>query len=597
MNRLGAALALCLVYFHHVTGEAAAVIPVLQGVAEPPSDPSASGWKLRDAAEGAAYLARKLVDDTLPEDERTVVQERLRFTLDDLINRLSDGVWWSPNSAAQGDPNLNRFVLTALLDTLWTLREKPDFTASWHQWASRLRPAMDFQIQAYRGEVGWDWGAKAAYLYPNQDVLHALSSGISARLFADENYATEAEKAIQSLQRNQMPGGGWHYIAGENESPIYHALVQAVLARYVDVTGDSRARLMLGRSAEYWRAVLSAQGVAEGWSDVWWKQSWLPIPSVVVRTAAIAADDSELAAIAQTMLNRERRRPSQMTWAQAYTHTWQKMQAPAPAFSSAGTLVMDADQHGAHGRDGKWSFGVVKGRGLRNTFVGAMVESEDDVAPLVSAFRGAQIIVVDGDARRSQYTLSQQRDRVELSIQSKRALLSAQYELQPTRINGVPPPQDVNSPWAVRQLWSAGPDGVMGSVELKAIRDNAATAVIGRLPLGPCSVMPEGASTWRCGGMRIRVFESWGRTKITPIGSAYRSPVDRWDGIEWQMALEGAHAGAVFRYRVWVGPVEAAVPSDMELLPDGWIARWGDDRSFRVRFFDGALQAAENGTE
>lgn len=596
MNMQIATFALCMMLCHHVTSIAQTVIPALRAITAPPSDPAVRGWQLRDASEGAAYLAHKLVEDALPADERGVVQERLRSTLDDLTFRLSDGAWWKPSNGSQGDPNLNRFVLTALLDTLWTLRKEPDFEASWHRWASRLRTAMDLQIKAYRGEVVWDWGATSAYRYPNQDVLYALSAAISAQLFSDKNYAAEAEKAIQSLQRNQMPGGGWHYIAGEAESPIYHALVQAVLARYVDVTGDSRARLMLERSVEYWHAVLSAQGVAEGWSDVWWKQNWLPIPSVVVRTAAIAANDAELTGIAQTMAARESRRPFRVTWAESYTQAWQKLPAPMPVLSSARTLAIDADHYGAHGRDGDWYFGVTKGRGLRNTFVGAMVSSGDDAMPLASAFRGAHVIVVDGNAARTQYALSQQTDRTELSIQSKRALLSARYQLQPKRINGVPSPQDVDSPWAVQQLWSAGSDGVMGSVELKAIRDNAATAVIGRLLFGPCPVIAEGPSTWRCGGMRIRVFEAWGEAKVTPIGAAYRSQVDQWEGIEWQTTLQGTQAGAVFRYRVWVGPVEAAMPNDLALVSDGWVARWDGDRNFQARLLDGALRATESNT-
>lgn len=593
MNLLKAFLVACLCLCHHVSGAAQSMSSLLQSVPEPPSDINASAWKLRDAAEGAAYLAHVLVDDALPAHEITIAQKQLRFTLDNLINRLADGTWWTPASSIQGDPNVNRFVLTALLDALWIIRGEPDFSASWGQWKSKLRSAMDFQIRAYRGEVAWDWGAKAGYSYPNQDVLHTLSLSISARLFLDNFYAAEAEKAFLSLQRNQMPGGGWHYIAGENESPIYHALVQAVLARYVDITEDDRARSMLGRSAAYWRTVLSAQGVAEAWSDVWWKQNWLPIPSAVVRTAAIAANDSVLAAIAKKIFDRESQRAYRVTWADAYTYKWKKIQAPAYVAESATPLSIDVDQHGVHGRDGTWFFGVTKGRGLRNTFVGAMVESEDGVEPLVAAFRGAQVVVTDSGAERGKYSLSQQNDNVEISVRSNRALLFAQYQLQPARINGVPPPQDVDSPWSVRQLWSAGADGVMGTVELRAIRDNAAMSVTGRIPLGPCSVIPEGAATWRCGGMRVHIFESWGRTMINHVGAAYPSPVDRWDGIEWRADLNGVRAGDIFRYRVWVGPVSAKVPSAIEICLDGWIARWGNDKSLRVQFLDGSIKSSE----
>lgn len=588
---------LCIIFFHQIGSADQLPTPLLKMVADPPADPASRGWLLRDAAEGAAYLAHRLVSNDVTDQERKDVQEKIQATLDDLINdRLSDGTWWKPNNAPQGDPNLNRFVLTALLDTLWTLRQYSVFEQSWNQWASRIRSAMDFQIKVYRGQVSWDLGEKSPYIYPNQDILYALSSAISAKIFYDKIYSDEAEKAIQSIERNQMPGGGWHYIGSENESPIYHALVQAVLARYIDITNDARARLMLKRSAEYWRIVLSAQGVAEAWSDVWWKQNWLSIPSDVVYTSSVAAEDAELAAIAKTMATFEQRNPSKLMWAHAYTYFWKKKEAPTPLQSANRKLTMDPDRSGVHGRYDDWYFGLTKGRGLRNTFVGAMFSRYSDAAPLVAAFRGAQIIVKFGDKDRYQYSLSQKDDKTEITLQENHAFLSAEYLLQPNRINSDISVQDVDSPWKVRQIWAAGASGLIGTVELKAIRDTAASAVIGRLLLGPCAVVSEDNSTWRCGVLKVRVFELWGEAKVMPIGAAYPSQVDHWDGIEWKTRPQDVKKDDVYRYGVWVGPVGSPIPEYLSFLSEdaGWVARWKNGKTMQVGIVNDHLKITES---
>lgn len=566
----------------------------LEQIIEPPSSGSNRGWQMRDSAESAAYLARAIADGAVPEEQSDAAKDHLRATIEILTARCESGAWWYPGTTLQGDPNLNRFVLTALLDALWTIRDDVKFSADHPRWLARLRPAMALQKEAYRGGIKWDWGANTEFRYPNQDALYALAFALAAKLFSEAAYAGEAEKAIQSLVRNQMQGGGWHYIAGESEVPIYHALVQAVLVRYLDVVDDVRVREMLRRSTEYWRVVLSSRGVAEGWSDVWWKQNWIPIPSAIVHISAIAGDDFILAAVAQTMKERERSQPPRISWAQAYTWSWRRLTIPPAKAGPDQYLTIDADQRGAHGRNGDWYFGVTKGRGLRNTFVGAMLES-DGLSPLASTFRGAQIIVTDTNSASNEYALSQQTDQVVMSLKSRRAVLSAQYLLQPKRINGVPSPKDLDSPWEVRQLWSAGRDGLIGTIELKAAKHNAASAVIGRLPLGPCPVKADGPSTWSCGGMRIRVFEGWGSPKVVPLGAAYPSQVDRWDGIEWMHEVQGVKVGGIYRYGVWVGPAEASPPGSLVVVPGGWDAHWDDGRALEVRLNGSDLTAVESG--
>ena len=72
----------------------------------------------------------------------------------------SDGAWWVGQSKTIGDPNVNRFVLGALLDGLYWLRKTPEGEVKWLEWKAKVEKAVLFQYAAYEGKVDWNWGGQ-----------------------------------------------------------------------------------------------------------------------------------------------------------------------------------------------------------------------------------------------------------------------------------------------------------------------------------------------------------------------------------------------------------------------------------------------------
>ena len=493
----------------------------------------------------------------------------------------SKGTWWEHRSKKRGDPNINRFVLLPLIDAIYRLHPPAD-GPDWAAWRAPLRAAVDFQVRAYEGKVDWDWGAKAGGHYPNQDVYYALILAIASRLFDEPRYQALADQMMDKLAGNLMPNGAFHYIGQENESPIYHALVQVILGRYIELTDDSKARSVLKKSASYWGWVMSDEGVAEAWSDVWWKQNWLTIPAAALTLSAKASGDPELKWREQQLLANQKPNGLPGVYARSAWDPALAAKRPSPRY-----LAADADIRGIRGKNGDWYYGLTAGRGLRNTFVGGMVSSPTSNPALQAAFRGAQIEVKRAAETQKPFALSQVSDRAVTALSAQRfGLLGVRYTLQPPLINGVPRPETPDSPWQTTQVWAVGDKGVLGTITLLSLTDNDAVLVTGRLPLGPGPVEQTGPSSWKCGPLKVRLYDKFGDPTIKAIGSAYPSPVSKWPGIEFSAPVNGMKQGDRFQYAVWIGPEDQ--PEPQELVPredgTGWTVRWKGKAPLKVSF-------------
>jgi hypothetical protein len=261
-------------------------------------------------------------------------------------------------------------------------------------------------------------------------------------------------------------------------------------------------------------------------------------------------------------------------------------------------LVVDRDIRGIRGKDRNWYYGLTEGTGLRNTFVGGMISSSASRPALRAAFRGAQIAVkVPRDARARPASLSQAVDRTVSALSEKGfGLLGARYTLQPPTAQRVPMPETPDSPWQVTQVWAAGSEGLLGTITLLSLTDNDAVLVSGRLPLGPGPVEQIDPSSWKCGPLKVRLYNKFGDPTIKPIGSAYPSPVSKWPGIEFSTPVNGMKQGERFQYSVWIGPDDR--PEPQELVPQqdgtGWTVRWQGKAPLNVSFDPKALRIEMN---
>ena len=397
-----------------------------------------SAWQYRGVAEQLVPLAYAVADpESLHRGEGSL--EHALGLVDWLTAQCRDEGWWWRQGPLPGDPNVNRFTLSPLLDGIRWLRLLPEGEAAWPRWRDTLAKAIDLQRRAYRHEEAWDWAGLAGGLYANQDLYYVLIMALSAELYQRPEDLEEAKAMLDKVAESQLPDGGFRYIGQENEAPVYHALNVIILGRYAKLTGDPLALKLLKQTANYWPLVLTAEAQPEYWSDVWWKQTWGYVWREALVTAAGATSDARVQWLMWRAL--ERATPVDGGVAGIYCAPWWTGTAPGQAMPER-FVTRDRNMRGIRGRAGQWYFGVTQGRGLRNTFTGGLLTSPVAPQPLLAAFRGAQIHVLEDETRYTSRWLSEREDRTALALRPDVAgALGARYTLQPGLINGVPTPK------------------------------------------------------------------------------------------------------------------------------------------------------------
>ena len=410
---------------------------------------------------------------------------------------------------------------------------------------------------------------------------------LSAELYGRDEDRQLAQHILRKTTENLLPDGGLHYIGIENESPVYHALNLILIARYATLSHDPVAVKLLKDTANYWPLVLTAEGHPECWSDVWWKQSWGPVWRESLVVAAGATGEPRNQWLLWCVL--ERNAPSDPGMGGIYAAPYWTGVAPGQALPDR-FVVRDENIRGVRGRAGSWYFGVCRGRGLRNTFVGGLVTSPTQANPLLAALRGAGVDVLLDAKRPNGLWLSEVADRAVLALRPDVAAgLGVRYTLQRSLINGWPTPQTSPSPWQVTQVWCAAGDGILGMVAVEATADAPAAAVLGRIALGPGTVEAptDRDAAWRCGPLTVKFFDTFGTGSVERVPQYARAPETWWPGVQLRQNLDGgAKSGQRFVYSVWIGPQGTTPPTAMRLLPQdrGWLATWPTGRQAAAVF-------------
>lgn len=500
---------------------------------------------------------------------------RSTLSLDKILNQAgTDGVWWRPGVTALGDPNVNRFILLPVLEAAIALKPYANRIPEWHRWARALRQSVDFQRSAYSGGISWDWGAQYKGQYPNQDIYYALILARASAFFEVPAWRTEADQVVNDIGEKVMPGGAMHYIGDENESPTYHALTEALLMRYLDVTSYTRAASILSKTAAYWPKVLSDQGVAEYWSAPWWKQQWRELPPGSLSIANRFLIDPSLLEIEK---NIQKRKAFSSKLFELYTTLLPKQitrNATSPPFASprsnALRITIDDDIRGVRFRKGDWYSGFTQGRGFRSNFSGGIISKNVPDRPLDSAFRGANIQIITRSRGDFGYWLSSSQDQTRLSmISSSSAAMAASYYLQPTTINDGHHRENQETPWHVNQLWYSGPEGLIGSIAADAVQNSDTKSIVGRILLGPNAVIPIAARSWQTGDLQIRLFSCADEVSVENLGGDFPIKQADWPGIKFIKHLDGSKKGDFFSYGVWIGPIDLQPPEQILVKDHG----------------------------
>lgn len=550
-----------------------------------PPEKVTNTWTYRVMAEQLVPAAYAATAQQSPHRGRADLVAHCVAVVDWLTQQCdANGLWYRREGT--GDPNVNRFTLGPLLDAVHMLQTLPAGREAWPRWKDKLDRALDHQRRAFRGEFNWEW-VHPQVKYPNQDLYGPLCFWLSAELYGRDEDRQLAQHILRMTTENLLPDGGLHYIGIENESPVYHALNLILIARYATLSHDPVAVKLLQDTANYWPLVLTAEGYPECWSDVWWKQSWGPVWREALVVAAGATGEPRNQWLLWRVL--ERNAPSDPGMGGLYAAPYWTGVAPGQALPDR-FVVRDENIRGLRGRAGAWYFGVCRGRGLRNTFVGGLVTSPTQTNPLLAAFRGAGADVLLDAKRPNGLWLSEVADRAALALRPDVAAgLGVRYTLQRGLINGWPTPQTSPSPWQVTQVWRAAGDGILGMVAVEATADAPAAAVLGRIALGPGTVEAptDGDAAWRCGPLTVRFFDTFGTGSVERVPQYARAPESWWPGVQLRQNLDGgAKSGQRFVYSVWIGLQGTTPPTAMRLLPKdrGWLATWPTGRQAAALF-------------
>ena len=496
-----------------------------------------------------------------------------------LTKATHEGAWWHPGSSTSGDPNVNRFTLLPLLEAALILKPYLNGSPDWDQTVSQLRRCVEFQRRAYTGAVDWDWGAGARGKYPNQDAYYALILALASEFFGEPAWRTEGDRVVDGLEVNVLPEGGLHYIGLDTEAPVYHALVEALIFRYLQVTSYAGAARILARTTPYWSHVLSDQGIAESWSVPWMKQDWRPIPAESIAIASKFSGDQRLVDIYRRMRDRKIVGARLVS---TYADLAQNALSLPAIISDAGSgrsedLMLDDDIRGVRFRAGDWYYGIMQGRGFRSNFSGGMISKDGDT-PLNAAFRGAQIQVTTKSTKDFGYWLSSADDMTSLAVAGNAAAVAVQYMLQPTTINSVPKPTDISTPLHVTQIWYGGPEGLIGGIKLEVTNDVDVNSVVGRILLGPNAVINKGEGLWQTGDLQVRLFSCFDNVQIQNLGADLPIKQVDWPGIRLMKRVNQAKRGDSFAYAVWMAPLGSKAPEYIDLRGDALTAAWSSRR-------------------
>ncbi|EDY20747.1 hypothetical protein CfE428DRAFT_1944 [Chthoniobacter flavus Ellin428] len=550
-------------------------------------------WQYRSVAEGLLPVAYAVADPrspyytTVPANVRTDLLNYCTACIQWLLVQCNaGGWWWEQGSPLDGDANVNRFTLGPLLDSMYLLRHLHNQTVDnlWPSWSTKLGAAVAYQRSGY--------GAPTAGHYANQDVYVALILALSSDslLFNNSSDLNSAKQLMMEVQSNLLPDGGIHYIGQENESPVYHATDLFIIARYAYLTNDPTATAILRATVNYFPLTMTAEGQMDYWSDAWWKDYWYPAPNdEILAGIAIAAGgtgDPENQWLLWQNLARTPSHDLGMLGIYAASY-WSGTGAGTPIANNF--VVQDKNIVGIRGRADQWYFGVCQGHGLRNTFTGGLMTSATNFPPLTDTFRGAEI-AVETSSNPFAWSLSQASDQVGLAMEpGTGGGLGVRYTLQPTYINGIPTPSTPATAMQVTQVWRAAGEGSIGLVSLRTTAAvSTASAVTGKILLGPNVLVAEGNNQWRSGSLRVKVLQGFGTLSTGDREMNNEDDVSpNWPALIMSSgSLSGLASGANYVYAVWVGPTSATPPESISLLPNdtGWVATWESGRQTAAVF-------------
>jgi hypothetical protein len=156
-------------------------------------------------------------------------------------------------------------------------------------------------------------------------------------------------------------------------------------------------------------------------------------------------------------------------------------------------------------------------------------------------------------------------------------VLGARYAPQPPTEDIAPMSENgsatlANSAWVVTQNWAAVGDGVLGVLNIDAVKAASALTVQGTVALGDDAISQSGG-LYQSGSLQVKVLSSFGSASI---GSWPGYTSTGGNAVNFSQGSGGSvAAGSHFALAVWVGPSTVTPPATFSFLPNemGWTAQ------------------------
>jgi hypothetical protein len=180
-----------------------------------------------------------------------------------LIDAAVDDRWYHLEQG-MGDRNIDRFTALPVFDILDLLGEKMS-TDLREKTFAKLDAVLQVQLKEF-GEKG--------RIYPNMDIYYCFLMWHGNRLFNRKEYEEEYLTYLERIEGAQFEDGGWTYIKGTTECIQYHDLNVSAIGHLARIGNNERAAAMIEKSVPYYKHAVSSAGIAEYYTDPWWKHCW-----------------------------------------------------------------------------------------------------------------------------------------------------------------------------------------------------------------------------------------------------------------------------------------------------------------------------------
>lgn len=421
-----------------------------------------------------------------------------------LVDAAVDDRWWH-RKPRTGDRNIDRFTLLPLLEAYGFAGDALTEGTS-QRVLDKVTRVLEVQQSEY-GAVKND-----AEPYPNMDAYYCLIMLHGSRLTGGAEFAAEFDRFINIMADAQFADGGWTYINGTNECPIYHDINAILMARAHHISADPRAREMLTRSIPYYPLVVAPTGRPEYYTDPWWKHAWDPqrpfAPDVV---ASFTADSRNRAlgsrlraGVGADIVNLKGQvNPLFLVYADMMWRDVDEVDE-LPEWG----IVHDRNIEGPRGRFDDWSWAATARYGS-DTLVGALSHNVE-YGP-VAALMAVTAEIMDGQEPPPDSGLYSHALAITppgtvgtTTIEGDRCRFTCTYQLACYRSLWEQEP--FPHQWECRQTWEMTERALTGRIEIISLADQPSPPPRVRIRLGrDLEVTDIGDGGYRCGPYRIRV--------------------------------------------------------------------------------------------